>query len=245
MNEARQIAAILPSGSLWTPVAVSVTFALLGWKLRGVNVSGAVSGAVICFILYAGGGPGAFVVLVTLFALTWLATRVGYRKKQTLGTAENRDGRTASQVLANLGVAAVCVILYRVTSGNPLWLLAFVAAVAEAAADTVSSEIGQSRTETPRLITTWKPVTAGTDGGVSLLGTLAGVAAALLIGVGAGMVGLVPWNRVGMPIAAAVAGMIADSFLGAALERRGWLNNDAVNFLGTCVAVGFAYLLGK
>jgi uncharacterized membrane protein len=37
--------------------------------------------------------------------------------------------------------------------------------------------------------------------------------------------------------------MLADSFLGAGLERRGILNNDAVNFLSTCVAVALAYLL--
>jgi uncharacterized membrane protein len=30
-------------------------------------------------------------------------------------------------------------------------------------------------------------------------------------------------------------GLFADSLLGATVERRGWLGNDLVNFLSTCV----------
>jgi uncharacterized membrane protein len=41
-------------------------------------------------------------------------------------------------------------------------------------------------------------------------------------------------------IIAAVAGMIADSFLGALLERRKLLNNDWVNFVSTLIAAGVA-----
>jgi uncharacterized membrane protein len=34
--------------------------------------------------------------------------------------------------------------------------------------------------------------------------------------------------------------MFFDSLLGATLERRGWINNDAVNFISTAGAAGFA-----
>ena len=222
--------------------AVSIAFAILARRLRGVTSSGAMAGALISFVFYVGFGIGGFAVLVTLFALTWVATRTGYRRKQSLGTAENREGRRASQVIANLGAATGCVILYRL-SGNLLWALAFVAALAEAAADTVSSEIGQSRSNTARLITTLRPVPVGTDGGISVPGTLAGISAALLIGAVAAAVCLVPWPRIGIPIFAAVLGMTADSILGAEMERPGRLNNDGVNFLSTCIAVAFTYLL--
>jgi uncharacterized membrane protein len=40
--------------------------------------------------------------------------------------------------------------------------------------------------------------------------------------------------------AGGVFGLFFDSLLGATLERRGWLNNDAVNFLSTASAAGFA-----
>jgi uncharacterized membrane protein len=37
--------------------------------------------------------------------------------------------------------------------------------------------------------------------------------------------------------------MIVDSFLGAVLERRGYLNNDAVNVLSTASAAALAWTL--
>ena len=86
-------------------VALTVAFTLLARVVRGVTNSGAVAGAFSCFVLYVGGGPGAFAALITVFALAWITTRLGYARKQKLGTAERREGRKASQVLANLGVA--------------------------------------------------------------------------------------------------------------------------------------------
>ena len=122
-------------------------------------------------------------------------------------------------------------------------LLAVSAALSEAAADTVSSELGQARSAKARLITTWEEVTAGTDGGVSWAGTLAGVATAAAVSLVCALTGLVPLKWLGISIVAAVAGMIADSYLGALLERRKLLSNDAVNVLGTLVAAATAFLL--
>ena len=196
----------------------------------------------MCFLLCFGAGFGAFVVLVSVFVLTWISTRFGYRRKQRLGTAEKLDGRTALQVLANLAVAAGCAGLFALT-GKTVFLLAMSAALSEAAADTVSSELGQARSAKARLITTWEEVAAGTDGGVTWTGTLAGIAAAALVSLVSALTGLVPLKSLGVSIIAAVVGMIADSFLGVLLERRRVLNNDAVNFLGTLVAAATAWLL--
>jgi uncharacterized protein (TIGR00297 family) len=114
------------------------------------------------------------------------------------------------------------------------------AALAEAAADTVSSEVGQVLGGRPRMLTTLRLVEPGTDGGVSLIGTLAGVAAAVLVAAAGS------WALDGgrtmfwISCAGAVFGLFFDSLLGATLERRGWLNNDAVNFFSTASAAGFA-----
>jgi uncharacterized protein (TIGR00297 family) len=182
------------------------------------------------------------VALVSVFALTWISTRFGYRRKEKLGTAEKRDGRTALQVLANLAVAASCAGLSALT-GKAAFLLALSAALSEAAADTVSSELGQARSAKARLITTWEQVAAGTDGGVSWAGTLAGISAAALVSGVCLLTRLMPLRWLGISIVAAVAGTIADSYLGALLERRKLLSNDAVNFLGTLVAAIAAFLL--
>ena len=92
--------------SLWIAVAVTLAFAVLAYWIRGVSRSGAVAGALVCFVLITGAGLGAFAGLITVFALTWIATRFGYRRKQALGIAERAEGRQASQVSANLSSRA-------------------------------------------------------------------------------------------------------------------------------------------
>jgi uncharacterized protein (TIGR00297 family) len=218
---------------------VTVIFAGVARLLRGVTASGAWAGAVVCFLLYANAGFGAFAGLVTVFILAWITTRFGYRRKQYFGVAEERAGRKASQVLANLSMAAICASLYGF-DGRPGWLLACAAALAEASADTVSSEIGQAMGEQARLITTWEPVLPGTNGGVTLLGTLAGVASAAIVTLVSCATGMIPWKWLAISLAGATAGMLGDSVLGASLERRGFLNNNSVNFLGTLIASALA-----
>jgi uncharacterized protein (TIGR00297 family) len=111
------------------------------------------------------------------------------------------------------------------------------AALSEAAADTVSSEIGQTSSREARLITNWRRVPAGTNGGISIAGTLAGAGAALLITTAGIFTGLISRHELLSSCVAAFTGMICDSYMGATVEWRGLLNNNAVNFLGTLTAV--------
>jgi len=222
--------------------AVTLAFALLARAVRGVNWSGALAGGLACFALFAGAGPAAFATLVALFAMTWLATRVGYRRKQELGLAEHREGRNGRQVLANLAVAALAAIVFGAT-GNGAYLMALIAALTEAATDTVASEIGQSRRREARMITTWERVPAGVDGGITLPGTLAGAAAGAVIVAVAVASGILPTREIWIPLLAGFAGMLADSVLGATLQRRGWISNQGVNLVSTLAAAAMAYFL--
>ena len=227
-------------GRLAIAAVVTLAFGLLARALRGVDRSGMIAGAAACFLLFAGTGPSGFAVLASLFLLTWISTRFGYRRKQGLGLAERGDGRNALQVLANLAVASIGSLAFAAT-GNRAWLLASVAALAEAATDTVASEIGQTQGHTAVLITTWKPVAVGTDGGITIAGTLAGIAAGVLIAIIAAGTGMVPRAQLWIPGAAGFIGMLVDSFLGATLQRKGTMNNEAVNFFGTLAAAALAY----
>jgi uncharacterized protein (TIGR00297 family) len=222
-------------------LAITVAFAALGTLVRGVTRSGAVAGGVVCFVLFATAGPGGFAALLSVFAVTWLATRFGLASKQRMGTAERGEGRTASQVLANLGVAALAAVIYSLWNDSRM-LLAMSAGLAEAAADTVSSECGQAFSDRAHLITTFERVPAGTDGGITLAGTLAGMVAAFVVSSTCALAGLVPRMWIWSAGAAGVVGMLADSYLGAWLERRGWLGNDIVNLIGTGVAAAVALL---
>jgi uncharacterized protein (TIGR00297 family) len=227
----------------WPALAVTLGFGVLAKLLRAVDVRGAVAGVIVTWVLFLTAGPGTFAAVAAVFVLAFLTTRLGYRHKQFLGTAERRGGRTGSQVLANLGAAAVCGVVSILSRQPELWLLGLSAALAEAAADTVSSEYGQATLNRAYLITTWEVVPAGTDGGISWPGTLAGIAAAVLLALICAAAGLIPRRWMAEVFASGILGMFADSYLGAWLERRRRLNNDQVNFLSTIIAALLAALL--
>lgn len=235
----------LPLWPIGRPLLLSAGFAALVLVLRAATPTAAGLGFLVCFILaqspaawsrYTGDRQGHWLLaaLMMVFVLTFAATRYGRAKKEARGLSESRRGRRASQLVANLGVAGLFAAAGRYEG--------CVAALAEAAADTVSSEIGQATGYPARLVTTGRMVPAGTDGGVTLTGTLAGlIAAALVVMVGSGHHPV--WPVQARTWMAAGAGLYFDSLLGATVERRGWMGNDLVNFTSTLFAAWIASLL--
>jgi uncharacterized protein (TIGR00297 family) len=223
---------------LLTALAITAGFAVLAWFAGGVNVSGALAGSAVAFIM-AVRDLRMFLALLIVFAVTLVATRIGYTRKQQLRTAEPAGGRTAAQAMANLGVAALVVAI--AAAGWPVLALA---ALAEAAGDTSSSEIGMAFPGKTLLVTSFKSVPPGTDGGISLFGTIAALLGAASVAVAAVLTGLVPITQIATIILAGLFGTVVDSLFGAIFERRGLLNNDLVNLLSTAAAVGMAWALG-
>ena len=220
---------------------VTAAFAALAYALGMVSRGGALGGLVVGTLIYASLGPQGFAVLALFVVGGSLLTRLGYRGKQRAGTAQESGGRRgAKNALANCAVAVLCALLSAMT-GDPSFTAAFVASLGAAFADTAESEVGQIYGRTPRLVTTFRRVRPGTDGAVSLPGTLAGVAAATVtaaLGLALGLVGD-PGEMLLVGLAAFV-GTGADSLIGALTPRAG---NELTNLLCTLTAATLVVLL--
>jgi uncharacterized protein (TIGR00297 family) len=224
------------------PAAVVATgFAVLARLMGAVSDGGALAGVLVAFVLMLAAGPAGLIPLATVFLLTVVTTRVGYSRKLRLGVAERRRGRTASQVLANLCVAALCALpVLWLPRFSEVLLLAAMAALAEAAGDTVSSELGQATAHSAYMITDFRPAAIGTNGAISVEGTLSGCIAASIVAWVSSFAGIVPWQRTPIVAVAGVAGMLLDSILGATWENVGKMGNDSVNFVSTAFAADLA-----
>jgi uncharacterized protein (TIGR00297 family) len=235
------------SGATQTGLVLSLTLALLVWLAGAATPLAALTGgvitAVLCFAplslssVYASWYHSALPPLIALFLLTFTATRCGRAKKQRLGIGEDGRGRNAAQVAANLGIAGLgaAAALDHLLPGA--WCAVFVVgALAEATADTLASELGEVLGGEPVLLTTGRRVAPGSNGAVSVAGTLAGTGGAVVVVlVAVATLGLSLHSALSAGLGA-LGGLFVDSLLGATAERRGWINNDAVNFLSTVAA---------
>jgi uncharacterized protein (TIGR00297 family) len=206
-----------------------------------VSWTGIAVGTTVYTVLYAFLGPAGFAVGVAFFVLATLATKLGLATKQARGIAQELGGaRGAKHVVANCSLAAFFAVLAAGTSHQQLFALGAVAALATAAADTCSSEIGKFLGQRTYLVTNFRRVPPGTEGAVSLEGTLAGLGAAAALAALAWSLGLLELRAAGLVLPAALIGTSFESYLGAALGSRHAYDNDVMNFLNTLAGGGTA-----
>ena len=198
-------------------------------------------GALIAFILMYAAGLWAFLPLFAVLLMTMLATRWGADRKSSLGIAERSGGRNARQVLANLGAAGVCALAASAFSGRAAVLMVgSMAVLAEAAADTVSSEIGQALPTRPRLILGFASGASGNERSHQPRRHVCRLHCGEPGGVDGFVRGVVSWRWAPLISLVGVAGMLFDSILGASFENRGDMGNDSVNFVSTVFAADLA-----
>lgn len=245
--------------------AAAVAFvALRAGMLTG---GGALAAFIVGTAVYGALGPAGAAVLLAFFLTSIALSRVGRARKKEVVDIPKTGPRDGAQVMANGAVATLCALLY--LGGDVRYAIAFAGAFAAANADTWGTEIGMLSWERPRSILTRRPLALGLSGGVTLLGTTAEVAGALLVAATSVAVGIGGF----WPIAAGgVAGALLDSALGASLQSlrwcpqcrrfcetephacganttlvRGaaWFGNDAVNAAATAMGAAVAFALAR
>jgi uncharacterized protein (TIGR00297 family) len=242
------VPALLPAIP-WPWIIGNAILAIAAYLMRSVNLSGAIAGFLLGTIIVFGGGPPLYVALLTFFIVGTLVTKVGYRRKAAAGLAQEGGGRrSAAHAFANTGVAAICAIACARGLGLvPLFM--GIAALATAAADTTASEIGQLIGRRAFLPLTFRRVERGTEGAISLEGTLAGILGALLVAVigtalaahrlhpaFTGTITIDKTHVVLALIGAAFLGSWLESIAGSWNRRHGEkISNGALNFFNTAV----------
>jgi len=218
----------------WVACVVGLTAgALVG--VVGVLLGVLTSGAVLALALVAaanfglGGWTwGATLLVGALSSILW----AGYRARRT---GRSRMGQRTGwlPVMARLGWPTLLVGLGKLTESHDALFPAYVGALAVGAADAWATEVGMLSPQRPRLIISGQRMPAGTPGAVSMLGSVAGLGGAWLVGLAAMLLTVLRaviveggmWNRalLWLPLRAALGGVIGcalDSFLGATAQAH-------------------------
>lgn len=249
-------------------LALGIAAALAAYALRLLTAGGAAAALAVGAAVLLAGGWGLAVTLVGTFAgaalLTW------YRRGEKL-QPEHRRGRSAAQVLAN-GTVPAAVALAGAALDSSRALAAAVGAMAATAADTWATEVGLLSRRMPQLITTGAVVPRGRSGGITPMGTAAGVGGAIFVAVLGRLVLREGPFRIVPSAAGGVVGFLVDSLLGATLQARylcpacggegevractcggqrrlvggwRWVTNDVVNVAATAVGAAVAGVLSR
>lgn len=197
-------------------------------------------------ILWGCLGWRGWVAVVAYLVLGSLVTRLGLREKQERGLAEARGGRRGPENVWGSASTGACLSLLIGAGVEPrsLLLVGFSASFAAKLADTFGSEIGKRWGRRPVLITTLRSVPPGTEGAISLAGTLASAAGSVLMTLVMWQLQLLPSISVSLVVMLiGLLATLAESLLGAlAQDRFRWLSNELVNALQTLLAAVMAML---
>jgi uncharacterized protein (TIGR00297 family) len=220
--------------------------AALAYFARSIDVPGALSAIVIGTTITAALGLPGLALMVAFFVLGSAFTRLGYAQKAARGIAQEKGGaRGWRHAWANGGVPAFLALMAGLSAAplRDVLVLAYAAAVATAAADTCSSEVGKAFGRRTFLITNLRPVPAGTEGAVSVEGTLGGLLGAVVVAALGAVLGLYGATAAALVSLAGLLGSLAESLVGTVAEKRGWLDNNLLNALNTALGALLVVLL--
>lgn len=189
---------------------------IAAYKLSFLTKDGAGAAFVLGSLIFGLGGIKWSAPLLVFFFSASLFS--GIRKD--LNNIQQRGGRRDSiQVLANGVFVGILVIVNKIDpQENYYWMS--VASIAAVCSDTWSTEIGTLKKRATYNIANLRKTEPGISGGVSVVGSIAGIAGAVIVCAAS-----VAWinGKIYLPvfvILAALIGNIIDSLLGAILQGK-------------------------
>ena len=204
------------------PVLLTPVIIIFVISKRALTRGGLAGAVVLDIAVSAAFGNCGFIVLSSFFMGAIVVDKIkdGNKRQGRVDIEEKSDRRDIAQVLANGGVAFVFAVIY-ICTGYRLLVIPFVASLAEAFSDTVASGMGvfAKRTYDP-FRRCW--CEKGLSGGMSLPGTMASFAGAIIITLIAMLIGFVePSLKISVIIiASAFIGAIVDSALGSLVQAK-------------------------
>lgn len=223
----------------WFYVLILFILGFITYKRKALDIFGSLVMIIMGVVIIFSAGANWLFLIILFLVISLLATRYSKKYKRSLGQFEGR--RTSKNVISN-GVVACFMAAF---GGYYLPLVGgFIGAIATATADTLGSEIGVLDPH-PRLITTFQKVDPGTNGAVSVLGTVTGIVGAAIIGIAAYFLGIVanPFSAILVSVISGTVGCFMDSILGAVFENQGLITNEHVNLSATIVGAIVGILL--
>lgn len=173
--------------SLAAGLLLSTCVGLAGYWRGALSASGVLGAIITGTVVFGLGGFVWGALLVCFFLSSSFLSRFRARiKSQLADKFQKGSRRDLAQALANGAWAAALAAAFAVWH-NQLLFVAFLGALATVTADTWATEIGVLSSQTPRLISTGRPVPTGTSGGVTLLGTITSLLGAGFIGAAAAL----------------------------------------------------------
>ena len=209
---------------------------------------GWMSAGVLGTLLWGSLGWKGWISVVLYLLLGSLVTKVGFKYKNKLGIAEKRGGRRGPEnVLGSASTGLFLALMIKLNLADLILLkVGFASSFAAKLADTFGSEIGKRFGKNTFLITSFKKVSKGTEGAVSLEGTIASLFGSLLMSFIMMILGFITIEKGFFIVCfSGFAATIFESFIGAIFQDEFNLSNEAVNAIQTSFSATLAILLYK
>jgi uncharacterized protein (TIGR00297 family) len=221
-------------------LSINVVPAILALILRWISPRGVLLSALLGTIILLGLGLIAYLTLCTFLLLGSVVTRLGLKMKTEQGLAEPNQGRRGVVNVLSNGTVPFTIALFGLWLHDSVLMVAYVAAVATAAFDTVATEIGQWLGRTTVNPASFRRVPVGTPGAISLEGTLAGFVAAAIICAVPFSTGALPLTGIIVVVTAAAVGALSESLMASWSKPKFVYAGEVLNFYNTLAGASIA-----